>query len=154
MTLADAERNANHTEAESLLNDVFIETSSFNITRARMIETGADTGTFVGSIQVAASGGTLEFERIQAAVGDTLKITYIDEINTTGSLRAVTDTASVATAVTPTPTPSVVPTLSPSPTPSASPTPSLCEARVDNSISAQADTQEETEQRGFSNIDR
>ena len=75
MTLADAERNANHTEAESLLNDVFIETSSFNITRARMIETGADTGTFAGSIQVAASGGTLEFERIQAAGGDTLKIT-------------------------------------------------------------------------------
>ena len=85
MTLADAERNANHTEAESLLNDVFIETSSFNITRARMTETGVDTGTFAGSIQVAASGGTLEFERIQAAVGDTLKITYIDEINTTGS---------------------------------------------------------------------
>jgi len=128
MTLADAERNANHTEAESLLNDVFIETSSFNITRARMIETGADTGTFVGSIQVAAGGGTLEFERIQAAVGDTLKITYIDEINTTGSLRAVTDTASVVTTVTPTPIPSVVPTPSPSPTPSASPTPFVCEA--------------------------
>ncbi len=120
MTLADAERNANHTETESLLNDVFIETSSFNITRARMIETGADTGTFVGSIQAAASGGTLEFERIQAAVGDTLKITYIDEINTTGSLRIVTDTASVVTTVTP--------TLSPSPTPSASPTPFVCEA--------------------------
>jgi len=126
MTLADAERNVNHTEAESLLNDVFIETSSFNITRARMIETGADTGTFVGSIQVAAGGGTLELERIQAAAGDTLVIRYIDEINTTGSLRAVTDTASVATAVTPTPTPTVVPTLSPSP--SASPTPSVCEA--------------------------
>jgi len=124
MTLADAERNVNHTEAESLLNDVFIETSSFNITRARMIETGADTGTFVGSIHVAAGGGTLEFERIQAAAGDTLLIRYIDEINTTGSLRAVTDTASVATAVTPTPIPTVVPTLSPSP----SPTPSVCEA--------------------------
>ena len=128
MTLADAERNANHTEAESLLNDVFIETSSFNITRARMIETGADTGTFVGSIQVAASGGTLEFERIQAAAGDTLIITYLDEINTTGSLRIATDTASVVTTVTPTPIPTVVPTLSPLPTPTASPTPSVCEA--------------------------
>lgn len=128
MTLADAERNTNHTEAESLLNDVFIETSPFNITRARMIETGADTGTFVGSIQVAASGGTLEFEQIQAAVADTLKITYIDEINTTGSLRIVTDTAPVVTTVTPTPTPTATPTPSPSPTPSASPTPSLCEA--------------------------
>jgi len=110
MTLADAERNANHTEAESLLNDVFIETSSFNITRARMIETGADTGTFVGSIQVAASGGTLEFERIQTTEGDTLKITYIDEINTTGFTRIVTDTASVKTAVTPTPTPTATAT--------------------------------------------
>jgi len=110
ITLADAERNANHTEAESLLNDVSIETSSLNSTKARMVETGADTGTFMGSIQVATSGGTLEFERIQTTEGDTLKITYIDEINTTGFPRIVTDTASVKAAVTPTPTPTATAT--------------------------------------------
>jgi hypothetical protein len=93
-----------------------------------MVETGADTGTFMGSIQVATSGGTLEFERIQTTEGDTLRITHIDEINTTGFPRIVTDTASVVTTITPTPTPAIVPTLFPSPTPSVSPTPSLCEA--------------------------
>ena len=123
ITLADAERNANHTEAESLLNDVSIETSSFNSTKAGMVETGADTGTFMGSIQLATSGGTLEFERIQTTEGDTLRITYIDEINTTGFPRIVTDTASVNAAVTP--------TLTPTPTATATPIP--CEPR---SISA------------------
>ena len=59
-------------------------------------------GTFMGSIQLATSGGTLEFERIQTTESDTLRITYIDEINTTGFPRIVTDTASVNAAVTPT----------------------------------------------------
>jgi len=112
ITLADAERNTNHTEAESLLNDVSIETSFINSTKVSMVETGADTGTFMGSIQIVTSGGTLEFERIQASAGDTLKVTYTDEINTTGFPRTVTDTASVTAAITPTPTaiPSVTPT--------------------------------------------
>jgi hypothetical protein len=126
ITLADAERNANHTEAETLSNDVFIETSSLNITRLKMIETDVDTGTFIGSIQVADEG-TLEFVRIQATVGDTLMITYVDEINTTGSARVVTDTASVVEAVVPTPTLSPLP--SPAITPSITPTPVACEAK-------------------------
>jgi len=125
ITLADAERNANHMEAETLSTDVFIETSSLNITRLKMIETGADTGTFIGSIQVADED-TLEFDRIQATVGDTLKITYVDEINTTGSARVVTDTASVVEAAVPTPTLSPLP--SPAVTPSITPTPVACEA--------------------------
>src|SRR3990167_1496460 len=125
ITLADAERNANHMEAETLSTDVFIETSSLNITRLKMIETGADTGTFIGSIQVADED-TLEFDRIQATVGDTLKITYVDEINTTGSARVVTDTASVVEAVVPTPTLSPLP--SPAVTPSITPTPVACKA--------------------------
>ena len=83
ITLADAERNASNTTAESLLSDVFIRTTSANNTKVRMVETGADTGTFVGSINVASSGGTLEFSRIQAAEGDTLIVSYIDEVNTT-----------------------------------------------------------------------
>ncbi|MBM4053462.1 MAG: hypothetical protein FJ264_02070 [Planctomycetes bacterium] len=110
ITLSDAERNADHTEAESLLNDVFIETSLSNITRVRMTETGADTGAFAGSIRIVESGGTLEYERIQAAGGETLTVTYGDEINTTGFLRTVTDMASVADSM---PTPIITTTPTP-----------------------------------------
>ncbi len=95
LTLADAERNTNAATAESLLSDVFIQTSSVNSTKVRMVESGDDTGTFVGSIKVASSGGTTEYTQIQAAEGDTLTSTYVDETNTTGSSRTVTDTAAV-----------------------------------------------------------
>ena len=118
ITLADAERNTNHTEAESPLNDVFIETSFINSTKVRIVETGADTGTFLGSIQIVSSGGTLEFTHIQASEGDTLKVTYTDEINTTGFPITVTDKASVTAATTP--------TLTPLPTP----TPGVCKAKL------------------------
>ncbi len=95
LTLADAERNANAATTESLLSDVFIQTSSANSTKVRMVESGEDTGVFAGSIKVAASGGTTEFSQIQAAEGDTLTATYSDAVNTTGSVRSVTDTAAV-----------------------------------------------------------
>lgn len=120
--LADAERNTNHTEAESLLNDVFISTSFVNSTKVRMVETGVDTGTFMGSIQVVMSGGTLEFDRIQANEGDTLTIAYIDMINTTGFPKTLKDTAFVVAEVTPTPI------VTPSPTPVVTPTPGTCSA--------------------------
>ena len=77
------------------MNDVFIETSFINSTKVRIVETGADTGTFLGSIQIVSSGGTLEFTHIQASEGDTLKVTYTDEINTTGFPITITDKASV-----------------------------------------------------------
>jgi hypothetical protein len=57
-------------------------------------------------------------------VGDTLKITYVDEINTTRSARVATDTASVVETVVPTPTPTPTPTV----TPSITPTPVVCDA--------------------------
>jgi len=130
ITLTDAERNTNTTTAQTLLSDVFIQTSPGNSTTVRMVESGADTGTFLGSIKVASDGGTTEFSQIQASVGDTLKITYVDAINTTGSSRIVTDTASVVEASTPAPTttPTAIATAMPgtSPTPPAtlpSPTP-------------------------------
>ncbi|MDO8094963.1 MAG: Ig-like domain-containing protein, partial [Candidatus Brocadiales bacterium] len=116
ITLADAERNTNHTNAQTLLSDVFIQTTPSNSTKIRMVESGVDTGAFLGSIKIASNGGTTEFSQIQAAVGDTLKITYNDEVNTTRSSRAVTDTASVVEAVTPTPTPTITPEVSPTPT--------------------------------------
>lgn len=94
-----------------------------------MVETGVDTGTFLGSIKVASSGGTTEFSQIQAAEGNTLTISYIDEVNTTSSSISVTDAALVGAAVTPTPsptpsptpTPGVTPVVTPSPTPSPAP---------------------------------
>jgi len=111
--LVDAERNTSISTAQSLLSDVFIQTSSANSTKVRMVETGADTGTFKGSIQVASSGDTTEFSRIQASEGDTLTITYVDEVNTTGSSRTVKDTASVMAAGSPIPTPTPTPTPTP-----------------------------------------
>ncbi len=116
ISLTDKERNTAHTSAQSLLSDVFIRTSLTNSTKVRMVETGADTGIFAGSIKVASSGGTTEFSQIQAAEGDTLTISYTDEVNTTGFSRTVTDTASVVAEV-PTPTPGVTPTPTPTPTP-------------------------------------
>jgi hypothetical protein len=121
ITLTDAERNTNTTTAQTLLSDVFIQTSPGNSTTVRMVESGTDTGTFLGSIKIVSGGGTIEFSQIQAAVGDTLEITYIDEINTTGSSRIVTDTASVVEASTPAPT--TTPTAIATATPVTSPTP-------------------------------
>ncbi len=122
ITLVDAERNTSISTAQSLLSDVFIQTSSANSTKVRMVETAADTGTFKGSIQVASSGDTTEFSKIKASAGDTLKINYIDEVNTTGSSRTVTDTATVTAAATPTPTPTATATPGVTPTPTATPT--------------------------------
>jgi hypothetical protein len=103
---------------------MFIQTSSINNTRVRMVESGADTGTFLGSIQVVSSGDTTEYSKITAVEGDTLKITYLDEVNTTGSSRTVTDTALVTEAI-PTPTPSPTGSPGPSPTPGPSPIPTV-----------------------------
>nr|CAJ72259.1 protein with unknown function [Candidatus Kuenenia stuttgartiensis] len=127
VTLADAERNTSHTGTETLLDDVFIQTSSVNSTKMRLVETGNDTGTFVGSILVTSSGATTEFNQIQGAEGETLTVTYSDTINTTSSTRTVTDTAAITAAVTPspTPTPGVTPTPGITPTPGLTPTPSL-----------------------------
>ncbi len=95
VTLIDAEMNTNIISAQFLLADVFIQTSILNSTIIRMVETGVDTGTFQGSIKIASTGGTTVFSQIQAAEGDTLTISYFDVVNTTVSLRTVTDTASV-----------------------------------------------------------
>jgi len=125
VTLADAERNTLISTAESLLSDVFIQTSSINSTKVRMVESGVDTGTFVGTIQVVSSGETTEFSKITAVEGDTLTVTYIDTLNTTGSNRSVTDTASVTEAIpTPSPTATVTPTATVVASPTAIPTPS------------------------------
>ena len=125
ITLADAERSTTHTDVQTLSTDVFIQTSTVNSTKVKMVETGIDTGTFMGSIQIASSGGTLEFSRIQAAEGETVEISYIDEVNTTGSSRTVTDTAVVRSATIPTPTPEASPTPAPTLPPLPTPAPTL-----------------------------
>ncbi len=133
VTLADAERNTSHLDTQILTTGkVFINTSSTNNTTLKMVETGTDTGIFKGSIQIVSSGGTLDESRIQAAKGDTLTVSYVDEINTTGSSRTVKDTALVKAAVTPTPSPVVTPKPSPvvSPVPSATPTATIAAGSI------------------------
>lgn len=115
ITMADAEQNNNNETAQTLLDSVFVKTSPSNVAKVRMVENGADTGTFVGSILVASSGVTTDLQNIVAASGDMLTTTYTDEVNTTGSTRLVTDTASVVAAA-PTPTPEGTPTATECPT--------------------------------------
>ncbi|BBO19301.1 conserved hypothetical protein [Candidatus Brocadia pituitae] len=100
ITLNDCERNTNSGNVQTLLNDVFIVSSSGTdtsgaSTKVRMIETGNDTGVFTGSIKLVSSGGTVEFVQIQSAEGDTLASSYFDTITVGGSTQNVSDTASV-----------------------------------------------------------
>ncbi|HHT9142283.1 MAG TPA: Ig-like domain-containing protein [Candidatus Wujingus californicus] len=112
VTLADAEENTDHAEAETLLDQVFISTSASNFAVMECIETGADTGTFMGSILVS-NAPTEDKKNIQASEGQTLTVSSQDEINTFGAMRTVSDTALVVAAVTatPTPTPTATPAL-------------------------------------------
>jgi hypothetical protein len=65
-----------------------------------MVETGNDTGIFAGSIRLVSTGGTIEFSQIQAAVGDTLLISYFDTTTVDGTTKQVSDTATVTEVVT------------------------------------------------------
>lgn len=112
ITHADAEENADNTKPETLLNHAFIDTSSFNRAAVRLVETGADTGTFKGSIQITNTS-TLDYERIQVSEGGTLTVSCVDAANTSGFPRTVTAQCGVIAAATPEPSP----TLSPTPTP-------------------------------------
>ncbi|MBI5308621.1 MAG: hypothetical protein HZB37_09900 [Planctomycetes bacterium] len=118
VTCADAEENKNSTEIETLLDNAFIETSAFNRAKMRFIETGVDTGTFKGSIQVSSSA-TLDYERIQASEGETLTASCEDRINTTGSPRVASASSRVTGPGTPTPT--VTPVITPTPTATVTP---------------------------------
>ncbi|MBE7445569.1 MAG: carboxypeptidase regulatory-like domain-containing protein [Planctomycetia bacterium] len=99
LTLSDCERNSNSSNAQTLLNDVFITSSSGANTKVRMAETGNDTGVFTGSIKLVSTSGTVEFSQIQVAVGDTLTISYFDTITVDGTTKQVTDTATVSDVV-------------------------------------------------------
>ncbi|TVM04366.1 MAG: hypothetical protein CV087_00275 [Candidatus Brocadia sp. WS118] len=95
LTLSDCERNTNSGNIQTLLNDVFITSSSGGNTKVRMVETGNDTGVFAGSIKLVSTGGTVEFVQLQAAEGDTLLASYFDTITIGGTTQQVTDTAGV-----------------------------------------------------------
>lgn len=71
VTHIDAEENEDATKVDTLLNHAVIETSSLNRAWMKLAETGADTGTFKGSILVSRDA-TLDYDRIQASNGDTL----------------------------------------------------------------------------------
>lgn len=129
ITHVDAEENSDHEKADTLLDHAYIETSFTNKATIKLVETGVDTGTFIGSIQVSDSA-TLDYERIQASQGETLTVSCVDAINTSNAPRTVKDTASVVGGATGTPTPmatpSPTPATSPTATPVATPTPDAC----------------------------
>src|SRR3989338_779597 len=134
-TLADAEENTDHTEAETLLNQVFISTSAFNFAVMECVETGADTGTFMGSILVS-NAPTEDKKNIQASEGQTLTVSSQDKINTFGATRIVTDTALVVAAVTATSTatPTATVTATATPTQTGSITGTVTDADTGNPI--------------------
>ena len=113
VTHVDAEENSDNTLKDTLLNHVVIETSSINRAWMKLVETGADTGTFKGYILVS-SDATLDTDRIQASNGDTLTAGCTDEINTSGAPRQVT---AVSRVVSSEPTPTATPTITITPTP-------------------------------------
>ncbi|HHT9146758.1 MAG TPA: hypothetical protein ACFYD4_13970, partial [Candidatus Wunengus sp. YC61] len=127
ITHVDAEENSDNTKEDTLLNHAVIETSSINRAWLSLVETGADTGTFKGSILVSSTA-TLDNERIQASNGDTLTAGCPDEINTSGAPRQVTAVSRVVSSE-PTPTPAI--TLTPTPSPASSPTPSPAECAAE-----------------------
>lgn len=123
----DAEENEDSTKVETLLDHAFIETSPFNRTKVKFVETGVDTGTFKGSIQVSTSP-SLGYARIQASAGEILTAWCEDGINTTGAPRVVSDRSWVAGSDTPIPTLTPAVTPQPVPTPETTPTPAECVA--------------------------
>ena len=134
-TLADAEENTDYAEAETLLNQVFIRTSASNFAVMECIETGADTGTFMGSILVS-NAPTEDKKNIQASEGQTLTVSSQDKINTFGATRIVTDTALVVAAVTATSTatPTATVTATATPTQTGSITGTVTDADTGNPI--------------------
>ena len=105
----------------NLVNVNVKSTTDSTGTTLRLTETGNDTGSFLGTMEVTTSS-TLANTRIKAAVGDTLTATFTDSPNASGGVSTVTDTATVAAAVTPTPVTSPTPGASPTATPVTSPT--------------------------------
>jgi hypothetical protein len=110
----DAEENKDCEEVEVLLDHAIAETSSLNRVKVRLVETGVDTGSFRGSIQISADA-SLDYERIQSSPGETLTVSCTDAVNTSGYPREVTAVCRVVGAATPTPTPS--PEVTPTPVP-------------------------------------
>ncbi|MDO8743686.1 MAG: Ig-like domain-containing protein [Candidatus Brocadiaceae bacterium] len=127
LTYVDAEENEDSTKVDVLLDNAYIETSSFNRAKVRFAETGVDTGTFKGSIQISSSD-TLDYDRIQANSGEKLTTWCEDRINTTGVPRVVSATSQVTGSGTSTPTVTPVATISPQPSIASTPSPVECTA--------------------------
>lgn len=92
VSLYDPESNTSITSANVTNVNVKSITDSFGTT-LRLSETGIDTGSFLGTIQVEtfSSYGSA----IRATVGDTLTATFTDDPDANGGVSTVTDTAIV-----------------------------------------------------------
>jgi len=109
VTLDDAEQNEDNGTSDSMADGVTIEMVSGSGlvmmraaanggTKMMMVETGTDTGTFRGSIQLVPVGaGTVDYVQIEAKPDDTPKLNYVDNITTTGIPITATATATVVT---------------------------------------------------------
>ena len=117
VSLSDPETNTSISTANVASLNIKSTTDSTGID-VIVTETGADTGSFLGTIKVS-TGSSVSNTNIKAAVGDTLTVTFTDKPDATGLLSVVTDTATVTVAATPTPTPTPTPGASPTPTATA-----------------------------------
>lgn len=105
VSLSDPESDTSGSTV-NLVNVSIKSTTDSSGTTLRLTETGASTGSFLGTIGVS-SKSTLVNSNIKATVGDTLTVTFTDNPDANGGISIVTDTAIVTAAVTAQP-PSVV----------------------------------------------
>jgi len=110
--------------SSSSQNLVNITISGWESTTLRLIETGNDTGSFLGTIGMGGAS-TIINTRISAGVGDTITVTFTDDPDASGGISVVEDTAEV-----------VAGSLSASPTPSVTPTSSTVSTEVSGKITS------------------
>lgn len=110
--------------SSSSQNLVNITISGWESTTLRLIETGNDTGSFLGTIGMGGAS-TIINANIGAGVGDTITVTFTDDPDASGGISVVEDTAEV-----------VAGSLSASPTPSVTPTPSTVSTEVSGKITS------------------
>ncbi|MCF6148873.1 MAG: hypothetical protein E3K37_09455 [Candidatus Kuenenia sp.] len=135
VSLYDPEKNTSiHSENYVAVN--ITSTTDSSGTTLSLKETGNDTGSFIGTIEVSA-GDTLSNTRIKATVGDTVAATHTDNPDVDGGISVVSDTAAVDEEALPTPTstPTVTVSATSAATPTATATPGITPAATISPVS-------------------